>query len=111
MAPEHLELLGPRAEALADQIRHAGAIFVGAYTPEVIGDYVGGPNHVLPTGRTRALRLGALRARLPQADDNARLLGREPAGLGPAAARLAQAEGLAGHARAIALRLDAPTSA
>jgi histidinol dehydrogenase len=110
LAPEHLELLGPRAEALADQIRHAGAIFVGASTPEVIGDYVGGPNHVLPTGRTARFASGlAVYDFLKRTT----LLACSAAGLrelGPAAARLAQAEGLAGHARAVALRLDAPTS-
>ena len=108
LAPEHLELLGPRAEALVDEIRHAGAIFVGAWTPEVIGDYVGGPNHVLPTGRTARFASGLsvydfLKRTTLLACPAASL--RE---LGPAAARLAQAEGLAGHARAVALRLDAP---
>ncbi len=58
LAPEHLELVGPRAEALAPRIRHAGSIFLGAHTPEVIGDYVGGPNHVLPTGRTARFASG-----------------------------------------------------
>ena len=109
LAPEHLELLGPRAEALAPRIRHAGAIFIGAHTPEVIGDYVGGPNHVLPTGRTARFASG-----LAVFDFLKRttVLGC-PAGafaaLGPAAARLARAEGLAGHAQAIDRRLRAPT--
>jgi histidinol dehydrogenase len=111
LAPEHLELLGPRAEALAPRIRHAGAIFIGPYTPEVIGDYVGGPNHVLPTGRTARFASG-----LAVFDFLKRttLLGC-PAGsfarLGEAAARLARAEGLAGHARAIDRRLAAPKPA
>jgi histidinol dehydrogenase len=56
LAPEHLQLVGARAEALEGRIRHAGSIFLGAHTPEVIGDYVGGPNHVLPTGRTARSR-------------------------------------------------------
>ncbi len=111
LAPEHLELLGPRAEALAPRIRHAGAIFMGAYTPEVIGDYVGGPNHILPTGRTARFASG-----LAVFDFLKRttLLGCPAASfaaLGPAAARLAGAEGLAGHARAIDLRLAAPKPA
>ncbi len=107
LAPEHLELIGPRAEALAERIRHAGAIFLGPYTPEVIGDYVGGPNHVLPTGRTARFASG-----LAVFDFLKRttLLGCPAASfarLGPAAARLAVAEGLAGHARAIDRRLAA----
>jgi histidinol dehydrogenase len=111
LAPEHLELLGPKAEALGDRIRHAGAIFIGASTPEVIGDYVGGPNHVLPTARTARFASGLSvydflkrTTLLACSADSLRVLG-------PAAARLAQAEGLAGHARAIELRLDAPKSA
>jgi histidinol dehydrogenase len=58
LAPEHLQLVGPRAEALEGRIRHAGSVFLGAHTPEVIGDYVGGPNHVLPTGRTARFASG-----------------------------------------------------
>jgi histidinol dehydrogenase len=111
LAPEHLELLGPRAEALAPRIRHAGAIFIGPFTPEVIGDYVGGPNHVLPTGRTARFASG-----LAVFDFLKRttLLGCPAASfaeLGPAAAILARAEGLAGHARAIERRLVAPNPA
>ncbi len=110
LAPEHLELLGPRAEALAPRIRHAGAIFIGAHTPEVIGDYVGGPNHVLPTGRTARFASGLsvfdfLKRTTLLACPAAAL-----STLGPAAARLARAEGLEGHARAIDRRLRAPTS-
>jgi histidinol dehydrogenase len=105
LAPEHLELLGARAEALSSRIRHAGSIFIGAYTPEVVGDYVGGPNHVLPTGRTARFASG-----LSVYDFLKRttLLGcpaealRE---LGPAAVQLARAEGLCGHARALERRL------
>ncbi len=58
LAPEHLELLVTHPEAMAERIRHAGSIFLGPYTPEVIGDYVGGPNHVLPTGRTARFASG-----------------------------------------------------
>ena len=105
LAPEHLELIGPRAEALADKIRHAGAIFLGPYTPEVIGDYVGGPNHVLPTGRTARFASG-----LAVFDFLKRttLLGCDRAGfaaLAPAAAALARAEGLEAHALAVERRL------
>ena len=107
LAPEHLELLGPRAEALAGRIRHAGSIFIGAHTPEVVGDYVGGPNHVLPTGRTARFASGLsvydfLKRTTFLACPAAAL--RQ---LGPAAVELARAEGLVGHARAIQRRLDA----
>jgi histidinol dehydrogenase len=105
LAPEHLELAVAEPAALAARIRHAGAIFLGHWTPEVIGDYVGGPNHVLPTGRTARFASG-----LSVHDFLKRttLLGCDQASfgaLGPAAATLARAEGLDGHARAIALRL------
>ncbi len=110
LAPEHLELLGPRAEALAPRVRHAGAIFIGAHTPEVIGDYVGGPNHVLPTGRTARFASGlAVFDFLKRTTLLACPAASLPA-LGPAAARLARAEGLVGHARAIDRRLSAPKS-
>ena len=58
LAPEHLQLMGPGPEALFGVVRHAGAIFLGAYCPEAVGDYVGGPNHVLPTGRTARFASG-----------------------------------------------------
>ncbi|MFZ1429276.1 MAG: histidinol dehydrogenase [Geminicoccaceae bacterium] len=105
LAPEHLELIGSRAERLVDTIRHAGAIFVGPYTPEVIGDYVGGPNHVLPTGRTARFASG-----LAVFDFLKRttLLRCDRAGfaeLAPAASLLARAEGLEAHALAVECRL------
>lgn len=106
LAPEHLELIGPDAEALAPVVRHAGAIFLGPLTPEVIGDYVGGPNHVLPTARTARFASGlAVHDFLKRTT----LLGCDRAGfakLGPHAAALARAEGLAAHARAVELRLE-----
>lgn len=105
LAPEHLELIGPRAEALAATIRHAGAIFTGAFTPEVIGDYVGGPNHVLPTSRTARFASGlAVHDFLKRTT----LLSCDAASfraLGPAAATLARAEGLEAHALAVLRRL------
>jgi histidinol dehydrogenase len=105
LAPEHLQLVGPRAEALAAQVRHAGAIFMGAHTPEVIGDYVGGPNHVLPTGRTARFASGlAVHDFLKRTTLLA--CGREQLErLGPAAVTLARAEGLEAHARAVEIRL------
>jgi histidinol dehydrogenase len=107
LAPEHLELLVADPEAMAARINHAGAIFLGAHTPEVIGDYVGGPNHVLPTERSARFASG-----LSVYDFLKRttLLACPPAAfaaLGPAAAELARAEGLAGHAEAVMLRLGA----
>jgi histidinol dehydrogenase len=107
LAPEHLELLVADPEAMAARINHAGAIFLGPHTPEVIGDYVGGPNHVLPTERSARFASG-----LSVYDFLKRttLLACPPAtfaALGPAAAELARAEGLAGHAEAVMLRLGA----
>ncbi len=105
LAPEHLQLMGAEPEALFDRIRHAGAIFLGAYCPEAIGDYVAGPNHVLPTGRTARFASGLsvfdfLKRTTWMSGDRA-ALGR----IGPAAVTLAEAEGLGAHARSIALRL------
>jgi histidinol dehydrogenase len=111
LAPEHLELLGPRAEALAERIRHAGAIFIGAHTPEVIGDYVGGPNHVLPTGRTARFASGLSVYDFLKRTTLLACPAESLRVLGPAAARLARAEGLAGHAQAIERRLAAPNPA
>lgn len=105
MAPEHLELIGPRAEALESVIRNAGSIFLGAYAPEVLGDYLAGPNHVLPTARTARFSsgLGVLdfmkRSSMFSADaESFRALA------GPAMT-LARAEGLEAHARAVEVRL------
>lgn len=106
IAAEHLELMGPNAEALAARVRHAGAIFLGPDTPEAIGDYVGGSNHVLPTARSARFSSG-----LGVADFVKRtsILRTPPAALsvlGPAAIALGEAEGLDGHARSVALRLN-----
>lgn len=104
LAPEHLELMVADPEAMAARIHHAGSIFLGAYTPEVIGDYVGGPNHVLPTNRTARFASG-----LSVYDFMKRttLLGCDKESfeaLAPAAARLAHAEHLAAHAHAVEIR-------
>jgi histidinol dehydrogenase len=106
IAPEHLELALDEAEALAAQVHHAGAIFLGRHTPEAIGDYVAGPNHVLPTARTArfASGLGVLdfmkRTTLVRCDAAGF------AALAPSAIRLATAEGLDAHALSLAVRLD-----
>ncbi|MSO71674.1 MAG: histidinol dehydrogenase [Alphaproteobacteria bacterium] len=104
IAPEHLELACDGAEALAKRVRHAGAIFLGRMTPEAVGDYVAGPNHVLPTSRTARFSSG-----LGVLDFMKRttLVGCSDAGLaaiGPAAETLARAERLEAHALSLALR-------
>jgi histidinol dehydrogenase len=106
IAPEHLELAVADPDALAAKVRNAGAIFLGRYTPEAVGDYVGGPNHVLPTARSARFSsgLGVLdfmkRTTLLGCDaDSLRAIG-------PAAARLAEAEGLGAHGLSVSLRLN-----
>jgi histidinol dehydrogenase len=106
IAPEHLEIVADDDEHLAAKIRNAGAIFLGAHTPEVIGDYVAGSNHVLPTARSARFSSG-----LGVLDFMKRtsILKCGPEGLAklaPAAMALAQAEGLAAHAHSIAIRLN-----
>jgi histidinol dehydrogenase len=109
LAPEHLEIMADDAEALSDKISNAGAIFLGSHTPEAIGDYVGGSNHVLPTARSARFSsgLGVLdfmkRTSLLKCD------ARSLEALGPAAIALGEAEGLQAHARSVALRLRANT--
>jgi histidinol dehydrogenase len=105
-APEHLEIATEEPEALLKLVRHAGAIFLGRHTPEAMGDYIAGPNHVLPTSRTARFSSG-----LSVLDFMKRttLLSLPPAAiakLGPEAIALAQAEGLEAHARSIAARLN-----
>jgi histidinol dehydrogenase len=105
LAPEHLQLMGSGPEALFDRVRHAGAIFLGAWCPEALGDYVAGPNHVLPTGRTARFASGLsvfdfLKRTTWMSGDEAAL--RQ---IGPAAVTLAEAEGLGAHARSVAMRL------
>lgn len=106
IAPEHLELAVADPDALAERIRHAGAIFLGRYTPEAIGDYVGGPNHVLPTARSARFSSG-----LGVIDFMKRtsLLGCSTQSLrrlGPAALALSGAEGLDAHGLSVSLRLE-----
>jgi histidinol dehydrogenase len=106
IAAEHLELLVADPEALAARISHAGAIFLGHWTPEAIGDYVAGPNHVLPTARSARFSSGLS---VPDFMKRTTLAGMTPASLaalGPAALRLAEAEGLGAHASSLRARLD-----
>ena len=105
LAPEHLELAVADPDALAANVRNAGAIFLGRYTPEAIGDYVAGPNHVLPTARSARFSSG-----LNVLDFMKRttLVGCTPESLGrigPAAVALATSEGLGAHALSVAIRL------
>jgi len=106
LAPEHLEIAAESAEALVAKIRNAGAIFIGAHTPEAIGDYVAGSNHVLPTARSARFSsgLGVLdfmkrTSLLKCGPDQLRALG-------PAAIALGEAEGLVAHARSVSIRLN-----
>lgn len=106
IAPEHLELCLADADALAARIRHAGAIFVGALTPEAIGDYVGGPNHVLPTARSARFSSGLGVLDFMKRTTVARMTPAALAAIGPAAERLARAEGLEAHGLSVRARLD-----
>jgi histidinol dehydrogenase len=106
LAPEHLEIEAENGHDLADAIRNAGAIFLGAHTPEAIGDYVGGTNHVLPTARSARFSSG-----LGVLDFMKRtsILSATPEALralGPAAIALAESEGLHAHARSVSIRLN-----
>ena len=105
LAPEHVQLVGRKAEALADKIRHAGAIFLGRQTPEAIGDYIAGPTHVLPTGRAARYASGLSVASFMKRQHVVRCTARGFAALAPAAAALADAEALPAHARALRWRL------
>lgn len=105
LAAEHVEIAVDDPQRLADAIRHAGSIFLGRHTPEAVGDYVAGPNHVLPTGRRARFASGLSvldfmkRTSFIQLDENSLHA------IGPAAVALAEAEGLPAHARSIAVRL------
>ena len=105
IAPEHLQIMTAEPEALFARIRHAGAVFLGAWCPEAVGDYIAGPNHVLPTGRTARFASGLgvfdFLKRTTWVSADAEALAR----IGPAAMALAAAEGLHAHGRSISLRL------
>jgi len=107
IAPEHLELCVAEPEALAARIRHAGAIFLGRLTPEAIGDYVGGPNHVLPTARSARFSSGLSVLDFMKRTTLARLDAGALSALGPAAECLARSEGLEAHALSVAARRGA----
>ncbi len=106
VAPEHLELCTADPEGLSREIRHAGAIFLGAWTPEAIGDYVGGPNHVLPTARSARFSSGLNVMDFLKRTTLARMTPAALAAIGPAAERLAIAESLEAHGLSVRARLD-----
>ena len=105
LAAEHVELAVAEPDPLFAKLRHAGSVFLGRMTPEAVGDYVAGPNHVLPTGRRARFASGLS---VPDFMKRTSFLSASPDGLsaiGPAAVALAEAEGLPAHARSVALRL------
>jgi histidinol dehydrogenase len=107
VAPEHLELCVADPEALSLKIRHAGAIFMGAHTPEAIGDYIGGPNHVLPTARSARFSSGLSVLDFMKRTTIAKMTPGALAAIGPAAETLAKAESLEAHGLSVRSRLDA----
>jgi histidinol dehydrogenase len=106
IAPEHLEIETQNAEALAARVRNAGAIFLGSHTPEAIGDYVGGSNHVLPTARSARFSSGLGVLDFMKRTSILKCGPEQLRALGPAAITLGQAEGLDAHARSVAIRLN-----
>jgi histidinol dehydrogenase len=106
IAPEHLQLCVADPEALSQKITHAGAIFLGAYTPEAIGDYIGGPNHVLPTARSARFSSGLSVLDFMKRTTVAKMTPEALKAIGPAAERLAQSESLQAHGLSVRARLD-----
>ena len=105
LAPEHVEIAVGDPQSLFDKLRHAGSAFLGRHTPEAIGDYVAGPNHVLPTGRRARFASGLGVTDFMKRTSFLQLDAASLATLGPATVALAEAEGLPAHARSVALRL------
>ena len=108
LAPEHLEIAVDDAVTLAADIRNAGAIFLGRHTPEAVGDYVAGPNHVLPTARSARFSSGLSVLDFMKRTSLVRCDATSLNAIGPAAVTLAKAEGLDAHALSIAIRLNLP---
>jgi len=106
LAPEHLEIAAADAEKLVVRVRNAGAIFIGAHTPEAIGDYVAGSNHVLPTARSARFSSGLGVLDFMKRTSLLKCGPEQLRALGPAAIALGEAEGLAAHARSVAIRLN-----
>ena len=106
IAPEHLELCVADPDELAAKITHAGAIFIGAWTPEAIGDYVGGPNHVLPTARSARFSSGLSVMDFLKRTTLTKMNPKALAKIGPSAEILANSEGLQAHGFSVRARLD-----
>jgi histidinol dehydrogenase len=108
LAPEHLEIEAENADALATRVRNAGAIFIGSHTPEAIGDYVAGSNHVLPTARSARFSSGLGVLDFMKRTSLLKCGPEQLRALGPAAIALGEAEGLTAHARSVSIRLNLP---
>jgi histidinol dehydrogenase len=106
IAPEHLEIACENADVVAARIKHAGAIFVGAWTPEAIGDYIGGPNHVLPTARSARFSSGLSVMDFVKRTTLSKMTPAALKAIGPAAEQLATSEGLQAHGLSVRARLD-----
>ncbi|MEP4703733.1 MAG: histidinol dehydrogenase, partial [Hyphomicrobiales bacterium] len=106
IAPEHLELAIENADDFANSVRNAGAIFIGAYTPEAIGDYVGGSNHVLPTARSARFSSGLSVMDFVKRTSLLKCGPDQLRAIGPAAVDLAKAEGLDAHGKSVSIRLN-----
>lgn len=106
LAPEHLELALDNPEAFAEHIHHAGAIFLGRWTPEAIGDYVGGPSHVLPTSRTARFSSALTVTDFMKRSSIIGCTQESLAAIAPAAVTLAEAEGLQAHGLSVSLRME-----
>jgi len=106
IAPEHLELAVADPEDLLKKVRNAGAVFLGHYTPEAIGDYVGGSNHVLPTARSARFSSGLSVLEFVKRTSILKCNADNLRALGPAAMTLGESEGLSAHARSVSIRLN-----
>ncbi|MGV6874388.1 histidinol dehydrogenase [Pseudochelatococcus sp. B33] len=106
IAPEHLEIEARDAEELAARVRNAGAIFLGQYTPEAVGDYVGGPNHILPTARSARFASGLGVLDFVKRTSILHCTAEALRAIGPAAIALGETEGLQAHARSVGIRLN-----
>jgi histidinol dehydrogenase len=106
LAPEHLEIMARDEEGIASRIRHAGAIFFGEHTPEAVGDYLAGPNHVLPTGGSARFSSGLGVGDFLKRTNTIKFTAAELERSAPLIAALANAEGLDAHARSVLLRLE-----
>ncbi len=108
LAPEHLEIVCENEDEIAQAVHNAGAIFLGAFTPEAVGDYVGGPNHVLPTARSARYSSGLNVLEFMKRTSILKCSAAALRAIGPDAITLGRAEGLEAHARSVAMRLNLP---